>query len=147
MNIQRTFIQKPADVQRAWHVVDVAGKVLGKVAADIAVLLTGKDKVTYTPHVDSGDFVVVINAAQVVVTGRKSASKIYRRHSGFPGGLNEQTFAEVLTKHPERIIEEAVSSMLPKNKLRTDRMARLKVYPAAEHPHESQVKGGATKAA
>ncbi len=137
--MQKTFIQKPADVVRKWHQVDAAGKVLGDVAVEIAKKLIGKQKRDYTPHVDSGDFVVVINAAQVEVTGKKKTDKMYYTHSGYPGGLKSKSFAELLEKFPERVIELAVTNMLPKNKLRSPRMNRLKVYPTAEHKHESQL--------
>lgn len=134
----KTFSQKPADVSREWFLVDAAELPLGRLATIIADKLIGKNKPTYTPHVDGGDYVVVINAANVVVTGNKETGKIYYRHSGFPGGIKDATLAEVREKFPERIIENAVRGMLPKNKLSADRMARLKVYAGAEHAHAAQ---------
>ncbi len=142
----KTFMQKPADVQREWHVVDAKGRILGQVATEIAVKLLGKNKPTFTPHVDSGDYVIVINASQVEVTGNKATDKIYYTYSGYAGGLKKKTYAEVMAKHPERIIEKAVYNMLPDNTHRSSRMTRLKVYAGAEHPHQSQV-GTTTEAA
>lgn len=136
----KTYQQKTAEITREWHVIDVTGKVLGQVATEVAQLLIGKHKPTFTPHIDGGDFVIVVNAAQVEVTRDKAADKIYYRHSQFPGGLKQQTFAELLADHPDRVIEKAVYNMLPKNKLRSGRMNRLKVYAGAEHPHQAQVK-------
>ena len=140
-NQQKTFIQRKEDVTRQWHLVDVKGKVLGRIATEIAVKLIGKDKPTYTPHTDAGDYVVVINAREVAVTRGKETKKIYYRHSGFPGGLNERTFAEMIEKHPEEVIRLAVVNMLPKNRLRSQRMARLKINAGPEHSHESQLGG------
>lgn len=137
---QTTYMQKPAEVTREWHVVDAQGKILGKLATTIATKLMGKHKPTYTPHVDSGDYVVVVNAAQVEVTRNKAESKLYYSYSGFPGGLKKKNFAELQATHPERIIEKAVYNMLPDNRLRQNRMTRLKVYAGAEHPHNSQIK-------
>lgn len=136
---QTTYMQKKADVKREWQTVDAKGRVLGQVASEIAVLLMGKHKPTYTPHIESGDYVIVTNAAEVVVTGNKAQNKIYYRYSGFPGGLRQQTFAELLAAHPERVIELAVKRMLPSNRLQKLRLARLKVYAGAQHPHRSQV--------
>jgi large subunit ribosomal protein L13 len=136
----KTYMQKTAEIKREWHLVDVSGKILGQVATEIAKKLIGKDKPTFTPHMDGGDYVVVLNASQVQVTGNKAEAKIYYSYSGYPGGLSERTFAELLEKNPERIIERAVYNMLPKNKLRSGRMTRLKVYPGAEHTHQSQLK-------
>lgn len=134
----KTFSQKPADVTREWFLVDASELPLGRAATLIADKLIGKSKVTYTPHVDGGDYVVVINAAQTVVTGDKETDKIYYRHSGFPGGIKDASLAEVREKFPERIIEAAVRGMLPKNKLSTGRMARLKIFAGAEHAHTAQ---------
>jgi large subunit ribosomal protein L13 len=139
--MQKTFVQKPAHVHRVWHLIDAKDQVLGRVAVEIAQKLIGKQKRDYTAHVDGGDYVVVINAAQVQVTGAKAESKIYYRHSGFPGGLKQKTFGELREQFPERVIELAVRNMLPKNKLRDQRMNRLKVYPGSEHKHESQLGG------
>ncbi len=131
-------MQKPAEVQRTWHLIDVKGRVLGQVATEIATKLMGKHKPTYTPHVDAGDFVVVINAAEVVVTGNKGETKEYYDHSLFPGGLRTRTFNTMKAANPAEIIERAVYNMVPPNRLRKDRMNRLKVYATAEHKHESQ---------
>lgn len=135
----KTFMQKPAEVKRAWHVVDAKDQVLGQVATQVATLLIGKHKPTFTPHVDSGDFVVVINAKEVAVTGKKETDKKYYTHSHFQGGLRIKTLGEMREDFPERIIEKAVFNMLPKNKHRSDRMIRLKVYAGAEHKHQAQL--------
>lgn len=134
----KTFSQKPADVTRRWVLIDATQAPLGRVATTIARYLTGKYKPTYTPHVDSGDYVVVINAAQVPVTGNKETDKHYYRHSGFPGGIKDASLAEVRAKFPERIIEHAVKGMLPKNKLAADRLKRLRIFAGAEHTHSAQ---------
>ncbi len=134
----KTFSQKPADVTREWFLVDASELPLGRIATIVADKLIGKSKPTYTPHVDGGDYVVVINAEKTVVTGNKETAKIYYRHSGFPGGIKDATLAEVREKFPERLIEKAVKGMLPKNKLSPDRMARLKVFAGAEHTHTAQ---------
>lgn len=134
----KTFSQKPADVSREWFLIDASELALGRTATIIADKLIGKNKPTYTPHVDGGDYVVVINAEKVKVTGDKETGKIYYRHSGFPGGIKDATLAEVRERAPERIIEAAVRGMLPKNKLSADRMARLKIFPGAEHAHTAQ---------
>lgn len=140
-NQQRTFMERKEDVVRAWHLVDVKGKVLGRISTEIAEKLIGKNKTTYTPHTDAGDFVVVINAKEVAVTRGKEQKKIYYRHSGFPGGLKQRTFEEMIQKHPEEVIRLAVKNMLPKNRLQGDRLARLKIYADADHKHESQLGG------
>lgn len=139
MKMHNTYMQKPAEVTREWHLVDAKDVVLGNLATDIAQKLIGKHKKTYTPHVDGGDYVVVINASQVAVTGNKEEDKKYYRHSGFPGGLKVKNLAEMRADFPERIVELAVKNMLPKNKLRQDRMNRLKVYAGDEHKHQSQL--------
>ncbi len=133
-------MQRTEDVKRDWHIVDATDRVLGDVASEIALKLMGKAKPTFTPHTDGGDFVVVINAVKVVVTRNKANTKIYSWHSGFPGGLKQKTFAELITSDPGYVFAHAVSGMLPKNKLRDVRLARLKVYPDTEHPHQGQVK-------
>ena len=132
-------MQKPAEVQRKWHVVDVKGKVLGRAATEIAQLLIGKDKPTFTPHVDGGDYVVVINAQDIEVTGSKLENKTYTTHSNYPGGFKSESLQRLLERYPEQVIEKAVFNMLPKNKLRSPRMTRLKVYASSEHPHTSQI--------
>lgn len=134
----KTYSQKPSEVTRRWILIDAADAPLGRVATQIAKHLIGKYKPTYTAHIDGGDYVVVINAANTVVTGNKETGKIYYRHSGFPGGIKDATLAEVREKHPERIITAAVKGMLPKNKLAAERMKRLRVFPGAEHTHAAQ---------
>ncbi len=132
-----TQATKPArteDVVRTWHLIDVKGKVLGRVVGTIATLLQGKQKATFAPNIDGGDYVVVINASSVAVTGRKLKTKVYTQYSGYPGGLREQVMANVLKQKPADVIKRAVSGMLPKNKLRDKRMTRLYVYADAQHP-------------
>lgn len=140
MKQHKTFMQKPANVNREWHLVDVKGKILGRAATEIAQLLIGKDKPTYTPHIDGGDYVVVINAKDIAVSGSKKTDKFYRWHSGFPGGLKEISLGKMLDRSPEKVIQKAVRNMLPKNKLRRNRMIRLKVYADNKHPHQEQIK-------
>ena len=134
----KTFSLKNTEVSRDWVVFDASDKILGRFATKIADKLRGKDKPTFTPHVDGGDFVVVINADKVKVTGNKAEQKKYYRHSLYPGGLKEKSYKEVLESTPERIIENAVKGMLPKNKLGKSIIKKLKVYSGSEHPHESQ---------
>ncbi|HCR55899.1 TPA: 50S ribosomal protein L13 [Candidatus Saccharibacteria bacterium] len=134
----KTFSQKPADVSRRWILIDAKDLPLGRLSSEIAKYLIGKYKPTFTPHVDGGDYVVVINAAEVPVTGNKEEAKTYYRHSGFPGGIKDASLKEVRERFPERIIENAVKGMLPKNKLSADRMQRLKVFPGNEHAHTAQ---------
>ena len=134
----KTFSLKNTEVTRDWVVFDASDKVLGRFATKIADKLRGKDKPTFTPHVDGGDFVVVINAEKLKVTGNKSEQKKYFKHSLYPGGLKEKSYTEVLEDNPERIVENAVKGMLPKNKLGKSMIKKLKVYRGSEHPHESQ---------
>ncbi len=134
----KTFSQKTADVTREWFLIDASEAPLGRIATIIADKLIGKNKPTYTPHVDGGDYVVVINAEKVVVTGNKETGKIYYRHSGFPGGIKDATLKEVREKAPERIIEAAVKGMIPRNKLADDRLGRLRVFVGEEHAHTAQ---------
>ncbi len=134
----KTFMQRKEDVKRDWYLVDATGKTLGRLATEIARILMGKHKPTYTPHVDGGDFVVVVNAEKVFVTGKKLEKKIYYKHTLYPGGLKKMTLREMLEKKPEEVIRLAVRGMLPKNKLRDRRMKRLKVYAGPEHPHSAQ---------
>ena len=134
----KTFSLKNTEVSRDWVVFDASDKILGRFATKIADKLRGKDKPTFTPHVDGGDFVVVINADKVKVTGNKAEQKKYFKHSLYPGGLKEKSYKEVLESTPERIIENAVKGMLPKNKLGKSIIKKLKVYSGSEHPHESQ---------
>lgn len=136
--MNKTYSQKPSEVQREWLLVDASELPLGRLATIIATKLTGKDKPTYTPHIDGGDYVVVINAKQAVVTGDKELKKIYYRHTGFPGGIKDARLEEVREKFPERIIENAVKGMLPKNKLQAERMKRLRVFAGSEHTHAAQ---------
>ncbi len=132
-------MQRKEDVQRQWHLVDAEDQILGRVATKIAEKLIGKSKPTYTPHVDAGDFVVVINAQKVELSRNKDQKKIYRWHTGYPGGLKEKSFKDMQQDDPEKIIWLAVRNMLPKNKMRQKRMARLKIYAGEEHPHQSQL--------
>lgn len=134
----KTYSAKPSDVKRVWYVVDASEAPLGRVATRVAKLLTGKDKPMFTHHIDTGDYVVVINAKNVVVTGSKMDTKRYYKHSGFPGGLKEATMREKLEKDPTYAVMHAVRGMLPVNKLRDARLERLKIYADAEHAHEAQ---------
>lgn len=134
----KTFSLKTADITRRWILIDASTAPLGRVSTEITKYLIGKYKPTYTPHIDGGDYVVVINAAKVVVTGEKETDKIYYRHSGFPGGIKDAQLKEVRAAFPERLIERAVKGMLPKNKLSPDRMARLRVFAGSEHAHTAQ---------
>lgn len=134
----KTFVAKPDNDTKAWYVVDAEGKVLGRLASEIAAVLRGKNKAEFSPFQDMGDFVVVINADKVKVTGNKAEQKMYRRHSGYPGGLKETTYTHMMKTHPTRIIEAAVRGMLPKNALGRQMFKKLKVYAGSEHPHEAQ---------
>ncbi|MBP6116693.1 50S ribosomal protein L13 [Neisseriaceae bacterium CLB008] len=134
----KTFSAKPHEVQRDWFVVDAQDKVLGRVAAEIARRLRGKHKPEFTPHVDTGDYIVVINADKLRVTGNKNLNKIYYRHSGYPGGIYERNFNEMQEKFPERVLEKAVKGMLPKGPLGYAMIKKLKVYAGEEHPHTAQ---------
>lgn len=139
--MQKTFMQRKEDVKRDWYVMDATNKVLGRFASEVAKKLIGKHKPEYTPHTDGGDYVVVINAKAIAYTGsNKQQDKKYYNHSGYMGGLRTRTLGEMLENTPAEVIETAVYNMLPKNKLRTERMNRLKVYAGAEHPHESQIR-------
>jgi large subunit ribosomal protein L13 len=134
----KTYSAKPTDITRAWYVIDASQAPLGRIATQIATLLTGKDKPQFTKHIDCGDYVIVINAATLVVTGDRMNSKMYYHHSHFPGGLKEWTMAEQIEKDPTQVIIHAVRGMLPVNKLRDGRLDRLKVYAGADHKHEAQ---------
>jgi large subunit ribosomal protein L13 len=134
----KTYSAKPTDVNRKWYIVDASQTTLGRVATEVATLLTGKGKPQFTKHIDVGDFVIVINAAQTKVTGAKLSQKMYYHHSHYPGGLKETSLAEKMEKDPSHAITHAVRGMLPVNKLRDDRLARLKVYAGAEHNHAAQ---------
>jgi len=135
----KTYSPKAKDIERKWWVIDAADKTLGKIATQAASLLMGKHKPIYAPHIDTGDYVVVINAANVKVTGKKGEQKIYYRHSGYPGGLKSQSFEQLFSKNPRRVIELAVKGMLPHNNLGRAMFKKLKVYPGNEHPHQAQV--------
>jgi large subunit ribosomal protein L13 len=132
-----TYVAKPGEIEQKWWLVDAADKVVGRLASDIAVVLMGKHRPTYTPHVDTGDYVVVINADKVVFTGKKWAQKEYTWYTGYPG-LRKETAATRFARKPEKILSEAVRRMLPKNKLATKMLAKLKVYAGTEHPHQAQ---------
>lgn len=134
----KTYSQKQSEISRRWILIDASDAPLGRVATQIAKYLIGKYKPGYTPHVDSGDYVVVVNAKDTVVTGDKENSKIYYRHSGFPGGIKSSTLAEIRNQSPEKIIEHAVAGMLPKNKLAAQRLSRLRVFAGSEHNHTAQ---------
>jgi large subunit ribosomal protein L13 len=134
----RTYLQKTAETQHDWFVIDAAGQRLGTLAVRIARALSGKHKPTWTPHIDDGDHVVVLNAEKVELGGNKWSQKVYHRHSGFPGGLRTETAADVLKKHPERLIERAVRGMLPTNRMRDVQLGRLKVYAGSHNPHSAQ---------
>ena len=134
----KTISAKTHEVKRDWYVVDASDKVLGRLATEIARRLRGKHKAEYTPHVDTGDYIIVTNAEKVTVTGRKFTDKMYYNHSGFPGGIKGVSFDKMQAKHPARIIERAVKGMLPKNPLGRDMYRKLKIYVGSEHPHEAQ---------
>jgi large subunit ribosomal protein L13 len=133
-----SFVPTAGTIVRQWHVIDAKGQVLGRVATEAARLLQGKHKAVYTPHIDTGDHVVIVNAAVVVMTGRKEEQKVYRYHSGYEGGLREERAKDVRAKNPVRIVEEAVRGMLPKTSLGEAMWRKLKVYPATDHPHQAQ---------
>lgn len=134
----RTLSATPATIEKKWYVIDVEGKVLGRAASEIAKLLRGKHKPNFTPHEDCGDNIIVINADKVRLTGDKSNSKVYLRHTGYPGGQRSVAFKDLIKKHPERVVEKAVKGMLPKNKLANRILGNLRVYAGTEHPHEAQ---------
>jgi large subunit ribosomal protein L13 len=134
----KTYVATPENRQREWLVVDAEGKTLGRLATQIADALRGKRKPEYTPHCDTGDFVIVVNAAKIRVTGNKLNDKLYRRHSGYPGGLRSRTLADMLERRPEEVIRKAVRGMLPRNRLGRQQLGKLKVYAGPEHPHEAQ---------
>ena len=134
----KTYHAKPGEVEREWVLIDATDQVLGRVATKAATILKGKHKPQYTPHVDTGDFVVIVNADKIRVTGAKTTDKVYSRHTGYPGGLKQETFEEAMAKHPERVIEHAVKGMLPKNTLGRAMGKKLKVYAGPDHPHTAQ---------
>ncbi|WP_298817145.1 50S ribosomal protein L13 [Chloroflexus sp.] len=134
----KTYHQKPSEVQRDWYVIDASGKVLGRLATQISTLLRGKHKPTYTPSIDGGDFVIVVNAEKIVLTGRKPDQKIYYRHTGYPGGLKATPYKMMLAKHPDRILRLAVKRMLPKNRIGRRLLSKLRIYAGPNHPHAAQ---------
>ena len=134
----KTYSAKPETVKRDWFVVDASDKVLGRLASEIAHRLRGKHKPEYTPHVDTGDYIVVVNAEKIAVTGNKANAKKYYRHTGYPGGIKETSYREMIEQHPERVIEKAVKGMLPRNKLGRAMFSKLKVYAGENHRHEAQ---------
>ncbi|KKI98847.1 50S ribosomal protein L13 [Prochlorothrix hollandica] len=136
--MNKTYLPNPVTLERQWYVVDAEGLRLGRLASEIAKVLRGKNKPIYTPHMDTGDFVVVVNAEKVAVTGRKASQKLYRRHSGRPGGMKVETFEKLQVRIPERIIEQAVRGMLPKTRLGRQLFTKLKVYAGPDHPHQAQ---------
>ncbi|HIQ12421.1 MAG TPA: 50S ribosomal protein L13 [Caldilineales bacterium] len=136
--MRKTYSAKPEEIERTWYVVDAEGKTLGRLAAEIAKILRGKHKPIYTPHVDTGDYVIVVNADKVRVTGNRLDQKIYYRHSGYIGGLKAVPLRRMLETHPERVIEHAVKGMLPKNRLGRKVYKKLKVYASPDHPHQAQ---------
>ena len=134
----RTYTPKPGEVTRAWHIIDATDVVLGRLASQTAILLRGKHKATFAPHVDTGDFVIIVNADKVVLTGSKAEKKTAYTHSGFPGGLKSTSYTELLEKHPTKAVEKAIRGMLPHNSLARQQMTKLKVYTGPSHPHEAQ---------
>ncbi len=134
----RTFSPKPADIKREWIVIDATDVVLGRLASHTAAILRGKHKPTFAPHMDMGDFVIIVNAEKIALTGAKLEQKLAYRHSGFPGGLKSRSYTEMLEKHPTKAVEKAIRGMLPKNSLARQQMTKLKVYAGAAHPHEAQ---------
>jgi large subunit ribosomal protein L13 len=136
--MQKTYSAKPGEVDRRWYVVDAEGQILGRLATQIADALRGKNKPQYTPHVDTGDFVIVVNAEKIAVTGKKLDDKRYYRHSGYPGGLRSRTLREQLDRQPTEVIRKAVKGMLPRNRLARAQITKLKVYAGPEHPHAAQ---------
>lgn len=138
--MNKTYQPKEKEIKQSWHLIDAKGQVLGRLATKVSGLLMGKGKPTYAPHLDSGDFVVIINAENITVTGKKALQKVYRGHSGYPHGFKEVSFEKMMKEHPERIIEHAVEGMLPDNRLKKNRMARLKVVVGETNPYEGKFK-------
>jgi large subunit ribosomal protein L13 len=140
-----TYSLKPKDIETVWHVIDADGVPLGRLAAKVGLLLRGKHRPSFTPHLDNGDFVVVVNASKVRLTGRKAGQKIYYRHTGYPGGLRETLLEKQLDKHPDRVVMAAVKGMMPRNRLSRKLLGHLKIYSGPEHPHAAQVNAGRAK--
>jgi large subunit ribosomal protein L13 len=136
--MMKSYMARPLEVERRWYVVDAEGRTLGRLATEIARILRGKNKPQYTPHVDTGDFVVVVNAEKVVVTGKKAEQKVYRRHSGYPGGLKETSYERMMERRPTEILRKAVKGMMPKTRLARQQLRKLKIYAGPEHPHAAQ---------
>jgi large subunit ribosomal protein L13 len=136
--LQRTFTPRPADIDRKWYVVDAEGLPLGRLASELAQILRDKHKPAFAPHMDMGDYVIVVNADKVAVTGNKETQKVYYRHSGFPGGLRSDTLAKMRVDHPDRLVTNAVRGMIPKNRLGRQTLTKLKVYAGPDHPHRAQ---------
>jgi large subunit ribosomal protein L13 len=136
--MMKSYMARPLEVERRWYVVDAEGQTLGRLATELARVLRGKNKPQYTPHVDTGDFVVVVNAERVVVTGRKAEQKLYRRHSGYPGGLKTTTYEQMMERQPTEILRKAVKGMMPKTRLARQQLRKLKIYAGPEHPHAAQ---------
>jgi large subunit ribosomal protein L13 len=136
--MMKSYMARPLEVERKWYVVDAEGKHLGRLATEIVRVLRGKDKPQYTPHVDVGDFVVVVNADKVAVTGRKAEQRVYRRHSGYPGGMKETSYEQMLARKPTEILRKAVYGMMPKTRLARKQFKKLKIYAGPEHPHSAQ---------
>lgn len=134
----KSYMARPLEVERKWYVVDAEGQTLGRLATEIARILRGKNKPKYTPHVDTGDFVVVVNADKVVVTGKKADQKVYRRHSGYPGGMKETSYARMMERKPTEILRKAVHGMMPRTRLARQQLRKLKIYAGPEHPHAAQ---------
>ena len=138
MTHRQTYFAKTGELEKSWHHVDAEGKILGRLATEVATILMGKHRPEYTPHVDSGDFVIVTNAAGVVLTGKKLEHKTVQNFSGYPGGQKTRTYEKIMQTHPERIVEDAIRRMLPKGRLGRQMLGKLHVYPGAEHPHQAQ---------
>jgi large subunit ribosomal protein L13 len=134
----KSYMARPQAVERRWHLIDAEGQTLGRLATEISRLLRGKDKPQYTPHVDTGDFVVVVNAEKVLVTGKKAEQKVYYRHTGYPGGLKETSYEVMQERKPTEILRKAVRGMMPKTRLGRQQLRKLKIYAGPEHPHEAQ---------
>ena len=141
----KTYTLRPKEIETRWHVLDADGQTLGRLATQVAHLLRGKYRPTFTPHLDNGDFVIVVNAAKVRTTGRKADQKLYRQHSGYPGGLKETLMSKMLQTHPDRVVQKAVKGMMPHNRLSRQLLNHLKIYSGPEHPHEAQVNAGRSK--
>lgn len=141
----KTYALKASEINKQWRVLDAAGQPLGRLATQVAIALRGKDKPSFSPHLDMGDFVIVTNAQKLKITGQKMGQKVYRRHTGYLGGLKEVLLEEQLAKHPDRVVRDAVWGMLPKGRLGRKQIRHLKVYPGPDHPHEAQVNAGLGK--